>query len=180
MKKVASTIFSFIVLLFIITQAENVSAEEISFFKEIDSVFKYVEYDEHYNSEINIEALIENEDFVSAEMMEAANLYNEWSDQNLSPDEFVSQVRSIIPSYGNWCGPGNTHSNRNYPSIDMLDAFCKNHDLCYRDKGYGNRSCDRTFARNLKGMLNNSSFTNGLSYYGKLYLRVAYEFFSRR
>lgn len=48
------------------------------------------------------------------------------------------QTRMSVPIYGNWCGP-------EYGSgtpIDLLDTGCRQHDWCYRDRGYHKCSCD--------------------------------------
>lgn len=46
-----------------------------------------------------------------------------------------------IPVYGNWCGPG---YGKGEP-VDHLDARCKEHDECYKEKGYFACSCDEAF-----------------------------------
>lgn len=45
-----------------------------------------------------------------------------------------------FPVHGNWCGPG--VSGPGAP-IDLLDTRCRTHDLCYAEKGYFNKTCDR-------------------------------------
>ncbi len=59
-----------------------------------------------------------------------------------------------FPVYGNWCGPGYGSGT----PIDLLDKGCKNHDLCYKKKGYHKCSCDKTF---LKYVKNNYSKMSG-------------------
>ena len=45
---------------------------------------------------------------------------------------------------GNWCGPGHPKDpNANPPVTDPLDAVCRNHDLCYRRRGYQSCACDQ-------------------------------------
>lgn len=44
-----------------------------------------------------------------------------------------------IPLYGNWCGPNHGGGE----PIDYLDAQCKEHDLCYMEKGDFNCTCDQ-------------------------------------
>ena len=51
-----------------------------------------------------------------------------------------------FPVYGNWCGPGYGSGT----PIDILDKGCKNHDLCYKNKGYHKCSCDKTFLSYVK------------------------------
>ena len=51
-----------------------------------------------------------------------------------------------LPVYGNWCGPGHPkNSSQDLPAIDELDKACKQHDLCYSEKGYLNCDCDMVF-----------------------------------
>ncbi len=50
----------------------------------------------------------------------------------------MGQSRSF-PFCGNWCGPGHPRDGENPPAVDMLDAVCRLHDLCYNK--YGNKSC---------------------------------------
>lgn len=54
-------------------------------------------------------------------------------------------VISGLTHYGNWCGKGN---NGKKP-IDILDAQCKKHDLCYEKKGMWNSSCDKDLVYNI-------------------------------
>lgn len=52
------------------------------------------------------------------------------------------QLQSLgIKVYGNWCGPG---YGKGEP-VDRLDARCKEHDECYKKKGYLACSCDEAF-----------------------------------
>ena len=44
--------------------------------------------------------------------------------------------------YGNYCGPGHGDDTGMTPPIDAVDAACRAHDLCYRDRGYFSCSCD--------------------------------------
>lgn len=53
-----------------------------------------------------------------------------------------TQLRAVaFPIYGNWCGP---HYGSGTP-IDLLDAGCKKHDVCYKDRGRHKCSCDKEF-----------------------------------
>lgn len=61
----------------------------------------------------------------------------------------ITEVNAMVvafPAYGNWCGPG----YRLEIPIDILDKGCKNHDMCYRSVGYHKCSCDKTFLRYVK------------------------------
>ena len=67
----------------------------------------------------------------------------------------VARVQSVlgggVPLYGNWCGPGHPSDSTNaLPPIDFVDTACKNHDLCYEERGYFNCSCDLTFQEELQ------------------------------
>ncbi|OLR56956.1 hypothetical protein BHK98_05900 [Hornefia porci] len=54
----------------------------------------------------------------------------------------AAQKKAIaFPVYGNWCGP---YYGSGTP-IDLLDKGCKNHDVCYENKGRHKCSCDKTF-----------------------------------
>lgn len=50
---------------------------------------------------------------------------------------------SGLPIYGNYCGPGHGDDSGNTAPFDAVDAACRRHDLCYRDKGYFHCGCDR-------------------------------------
>lgn len=58
-----------------------------------------------------------------------------------------------IPIHGNFCGPNvptvaeqNTDKQietlKSISAIDEIDSACKEHDICYAEKGYFNASCD--------------------------------------
>lgn len=49
---------------------------------------------------------------------------------------------SGMPIYGNYCGPGHGDDTGNTAPVDAVDAACRRHDLCYRDKGYFHCGCD--------------------------------------
>lgn len=51
---------------------------------------------------------------------------------------------SGTPICGNWCGQGHPAAGRNPPVTDPLDAICRAHDLCYRDRGMYDCGCDQT------------------------------------
>lgn len=53
----------------------------------------------------------------------------------------ISNPQTSAPLFhGNWCGVGD--ANRASP-IDVLDAACRAHDLCYERVGRGACICDR-------------------------------------
>lgn len=150
---------------------------------DVEVILNYVENDDEGYSLVNIDALKKNEK-PSQDILNIAyefnKLYFEDKGSGLSSADSFATLRAIGPTYGNWCGYKHTHADRNHPAIDILDAFCKNHDLCYRDRGNGNRTCDRNFARDLKSLINSPSLQVGIGYYGKVYMRAAYAYFSTR
>ena len=60
-----------------------------------------------------------------------------------------------FPIYGNWCGPAHPAKNTNPKPIDSTDLACKNHDFCYEQKGYLNKSCDEALVAELKANSDN-------------------------
>lgn len=64
----------------------------------------------------------------------------------VDPNKATRQARLALPIWGNWCGPG--HSGPAAP-IDILDAQCKKHDLCYGSRGYFACSCDSALIANI-------------------------------
>jgi hypothetical protein len=100
----------------------------------------------------------------SAEMIEGPNLYEYVHND---PIDAVDRT-GLIALYGNWCGPDWTggqeeeyspnHSRDHYqPPIDLLDAECKGHDICYYRCRHNNpcspggrsqcfRKCDKLLA----------------------------------
>lgn len=57
------------------------------------------------------------------------------SDQ-ISPDELS------MPVYGNYCGMGHGDPTGETPTIDAVDAVCREHDMCYESLGDFDRRCD--------------------------------------
>lgn len=47
-----------------------------------------------------------------------------------------------MPLYGNWCGLGYPKTGENPPALDLVDQACKQHDLCYEQRGQFSCSCD--------------------------------------
>lgn len=80
-------------------------------------------------------------------IIEIGQQMNRFSRQmQADPNEAARNARLSFPIWGNWCGPG--HSGPQAP-VDILDAQCKKHDLCYDRKGYFSCSCDRELERNI-------------------------------
>lgn len=64
-----------------------------------------------------------------------SNLYNE---NQLT----VRRLRAMsLPIWGNYCGPGYSGHDFKDPVTDILDAGCKQHDLCYKGMGY-RKNCE--------------------------------------
>lgn len=57
-----------------------------------------------------------------------------------------SEDSSLMPIYGNWCGPEYPKDIENAEKpIDYLDSICMKHDYCYLEKGYLSCECDSNF-----------------------------------
>ena len=76
--------------------------------------------------------------------------------------------------YGHWCGPG--HSGPQSP-IDVVDAACRDHDLCYATHGWGNPMCDAYLVHELSIRLDHPST---LTKRGYVFAWVIYFVFSLR
>lgn len=57
-----------------------------------------------------------------------------------------------FPKYGNYCGLSRPAAGETPSSIDAVDAACKNHDLCYTQKGNFNLTCDTMIIVELKNI----------------------------
>lgn len=141
------------------------------------SVLSYVEYDENNFPFINTVAMEENgiaPQYV--ELGEQTNeMFLEYKHKQLTKSDVVARMkRSFGPTYGNWCGLGQTMDDRNGQAIDALDWACKTHDLCYRDNGMFNADCDRHLIRQLKALIDHRV----LSQAAHIYAMQAYAFFS--
>ena len=74
--------------------------------------------------------------------------------------ETTEESSTLMPTYGNWCG-------RNHPlnpesadkPVDILDAICQRHDLCYVDKGHMSCECDSEFVSAVVSNLKEKRFT---------------------
>ena len=64
--------------------------------------------------------------------------------ENLDKKEVVANLKCM---HGNWCGPGCSGPGK---PIDAVDSCCKQHDICYGNKGYFACSCDRRLIKCLK------------------------------
>ena len=66
----------------------------------------------------------------------------------------ASITRVVMGSHGTCCGalvPGESTGKKleDIQPIDQIDLACKQHDICYRDKGYFNSECDDPFYKRL-------------------------------
>lgn len=59
---------------------------------------------------------------------------------------------STWPLYGNWCGPDHPGNpwRATLPPVDPLDAACRRHDLCYRQRGTMDCACDLVLMNDLR------------------------------
>ena len=55
------------------------------------------------------------------------------------PSARIVPASGGLPIYGNWCGPGHGGG----PTINAVDAVCREHDLCYDREGYFDCGCNR-------------------------------------
>ena len=54
--------------------------------------------------------------------------------------------------YGCWCGKGEPPEGENPYPIDIWDAACMRHDICYRNRGINNPQCDMDFINELRSI----------------------------
>ncbi len=52
--------------------------------------------------------------------------------------------------YGCWCGKGEPPKGENPNPVDVWDAACMRHDLCYSKLGVNNPQCDIAFVNELR------------------------------
>ncbi len=57
-----------------------------------------------------------------------------------------------FPVHGNWCGPGDRAAPGGAPRapVDVLDAACMRHDLCYERRGTLDCGCDIALLEELR------------------------------
>lgn len=113
----------------------------------------------------------ENEDIIQIGLA-----YNEmYIDEQLGNFEKVNRrkiaVISGLTHYGNWCGEGNNGED----PIDILDAQCKKHDLCYEQKGMWNDSCDVDLVYNI---VRNFRAINKIGWHARTYAVAAVVIFA--
>lgn len=88
---------------------------------------------------------------------------------------FSLKPQGGIPLYGNYCGPGHGDPTGQTPPVDVVDAVCRTHDLCYAREGYWDCECDRQLVNNMPAAIRATS-----SWKGKAAGAAAYWFFYAR
>jgi len=65
-----------------------------------------------------------------------------------------SNLRNLaeFPRYGNYCGWDRPAAGETPEPVDKTDEACKNHDLCYGQKGTFNITCDTMLIVELKNI----------------------------
>lgn len=122
--------------------------------KEQKIIQSYIVYDENF-IRFDMEKAIE--DNVDEDIIAAGDIFNTLVSSEYEyymNDGEVQTRRATVPIWGNWCGP----EYGSGPPIDILDYGCREHDWCYRDRGYHKCSCDDDF---LKYIINNKSRMTG-------------------
>jgi hypothetical protein len=105
------------------------------------------------------------------------------STQQTLPPEPALSISSATPThqplitnslgvYGNWCGPNHPKNIETADGpIDMLDASCKRHDLCYVEKGQYSCECDKIFNDELSTNLMNDVYQGKQQTYALMFYR---------
>ncbi len=82
--------------------------------------------------------------------------------------EIDEKSTGSLAIYGNWCGPNHPKDVNDAPEpIDVLDATCKRHDLCYEKDGYLNCQCDAVFREEIRKDLKADSYDRTQRMYAK-------------
>ncbi len=98
--------------------------------------------------------------FVMAMLPFTALMADEIPHQPTSSADNTDEGISLMPTYGNWCGRDHPHDPQNAQGpIDRLDEICRNHDLCYIEKGHLSCECDSQFNREVVAGLQENRFT---------------------
>ncbi len=71
----------------------------------------------------------------------------------LAFDDQITPEELSFPVYGNYCGFGHGDPTGKTPSIDAVDAVCREHDLCYRLRSDFDHRCDRNLIENMPGAI---------------------------
>lgn len=85
-----------------------------------------------------------------------------------------SKKKEPFPIYGNHCGQIDNPSKVRaaLPPVDMTDFACKNHNLCYGQKGRFSASCDASLISNLNRIIPHTKYEKEaiksiLKYFGR-------------
>jgi hypothetical protein len=73
----------------------------------------------------------------------------EWT----SKDGVMVPEETVVPIWGNWCGPGYPKPGENPKPVDALDVACKAHDLCYAKSGYSACACDQQLVKTVERLI---------------------------
>lgn len=64
--------------------------------------------------------------------------------------KLINQYQTCIPGY-NWCGPFCSGPEK---PVNKVDSCCKQHDLCYKRRGYSSCRCDKALLQCLRPLIN--------------------------
>ncbi len=69
------------------------------------------------------------------------------------------ETSGSYPVYGNWCGPNHpVDTSAASPPIDILDATCMRHDMCYELKGSLDCDCDADLVSEIRANLDKKAY----------------------
>lgn len=178
----------FFSMLLILIPGTTVSAEENLLLNSPEEFERRTEeyiYSNDENYYFDLDLAIQNGE--NQDMIEFGTIFNAINDNNSEetsvyisdPNQFVTlglrdDIRKL-GSYGNWCGPGNKGKQA---VIDVLDLACARHDVCYAQRGWGNRACNRIFVNDIDKIRNSTQWRN-LGRATQLYALAARGIFSR-
>lgn len=81
-------------------------------------------------------------------------------------------LENSLGVYGNWCGPNHPKDIDTADApIDVLDAGCRRHDLCYVEKGLYSCECDKIFNDELSTNLMNDIYQGKQQTYALMFYR---------
>lgn len=134
MKKFVTTIL-IMFCLFLSYTTPSFAVEQTDLNKDVSIIQKYITKFGDFMYFNNDKALKDNQ---PEDIIQAGNIVIHLNNSSLK--DKGTMYKFGLKVYGNWCGPH--HSGPGAP-IDILDAGCMNHDMCYDKKGYFNCECDR-------------------------------------
>ena len=75
-------------------------------------------------------------------------------------DQAAPEKETPLLTYGNWCGAGHPKNIKEAGEpINLLDAACKAHDICYLVKGDMSCECDEEFNQKIISGLKQNRFS---------------------